>query len=66
MENVIFAAASFFAVLLPLVMVHELGHFITAKMAGVVVQEFGFGYPPRLFAVKWKGTEYSMNLLPLG
>ena len=66
MENVIIAAISFLAVLVPLVIVHELGHFVTAKLAGVVVQEFGFGYPPRLFAVKWKGTEYSINILPLG
>ncbi len=40
----------FFAVLFALVIFHELGHFITAKLAGVTVQEFGFGYPPRLFA----------------
>ncbi len=56
----------FFGVLLVLVIVHELGHFITAKLAGVTVEEFGFGYPPRIFAVKYKGTDYSLNLLPLG
>ena len=56
----------FFLILMVLVVVHELGHFITAKLAGVTVQEFGFGYPPRLFAVKFKGTDYSLNLLPLG
>jgi len=49
-----------------LVLVHELGHFITAKRAGVKVQEFGVGYPPRLFAIKRGETEYSVNLLPLG
>ena len=56
----------FFGVLFFLVLVHELGHFITAKMAGVTVQEFGFGYPPRLFAIPFKGTDYSLNILPLG
>lgn len=53
-------------VLLLLVFVHELGHFITAKLAGVKVLEFGFGYPPRLFGFHWRGTLYSFNLLPLG
>ena len=57
---------AFFAVLLVLVMAHELGHFVTAKLAGVEVQEFGFGYPPKLFGVHFKGTEYTFNLLPLG
>ena len=57
---------AFFGVLLVLVLIHELGHFVTAKLAGVTVLEFGFGYPPRLFAIKYKGTDYSLNLLPLG
>ena len=56
----------FLGVLFFLVLVHELGHFVTAKMAGVTVQEFGFGYPPRLFAIRFKGTDYSLNILPLG
>ena len=33
-----------------LVFVHELGHYLAAKRSGVIVEEFGFGYPPRLFA----------------
>lgn len=49
-----------------MVLVHELGHFILAKRAGVKVEEFGFGYPPRLFAIKRGETEYSINLIPLG
>jgi regulator of sigma E protease len=60
------AAVPFLIVLLVLVIVHELGHFMTAKLARVTVQEFGFGYPPRLFGFKFKGTLYSLNLLPLG
>lgn len=60
------AAIPFFGVLLVLVMAHELGHFVTAKLAGITVQEFGFGYPPRLFGVRFKGTDYTLNLLPLG
>ncbi len=49
-----------------LVAVHELGHFWMAKKAGMEVQEFGFGIPPRLFGRKWKGTLWSINALPIG
>lgn len=66
MPDLVLNVLAFFAVLLVLVLVHELGHFVTAKLAGVDVQEFGFGYPPKLFGVHFKGTEYTFNLLPLG
>ncbi len=56
----------FFVVLSVLVFAHELGHFVTAKMAGIKVQEFGFGYPPRVFGIRRGETIYSFNLLPLG
>jgi len=59
-------ALSFIFVLGILVFVHELGHFITAKMAGVKVLEFGLGYPPKLWGVKRGETEYTINALPLG
>ena len=49
-----------------LVTFHELGHFLFAKKFGVRVDEFGIGYPPRLFGKKIGGTIYSLNLLPLG
>ncbi len=49
-----------------LIFVHELGHFIAAKKAGVKVEEFGLGFPPRLFAVKRGETTYSLNLIPVG
>jgi regulator of sigma E protease len=49
-----------------LVLVHEFGHFIVAKKSGMQVDEFGFGFPPRLFGIKKGGTLYSVNLLPLG
>jgi regulator of sigma E protease len=57
---------TFLAVLSVLVLAHELGHFVVAKRAGIKVQEFGFGYPPRLFGIKLGETVYSINLLPLG
>jgi len=56
----------FIAILGLLVFVHELGHFIMAKRAGMRVDEFGFGFPPRLFGIKRGGTLYSINLIPLG
>jgi regulator of sigma E protease len=49
-----------------LVFVHEAGHFVMAKRAGIRVLEFGFGYPPRLFGKKIGETIYSINLLPIG
>ncbi|HEX5414111.1 MAG TPA: M50 family metallopeptidase [Chloroflexota bacterium] len=49
-----------------LILVHELGHFILAKRAGVKVEEFGIGFPPRLFAIRRGETDYSLNLIPLG
>lgn len=49
-----------------LIFVHELGHFIMAKRAGIKVEEFAFGFPPRLFAVKKGETEYALNLFPIG
>ena len=57
---------TFFVVLSVLILVHELGHFVLAKRAGIKVEEFGFGYPPRMFSKKIKGTVYSVNWLPFG
>jgi regulator of sigma E protease len=45
---------------------HELGHFIASKRAGVKVEEFGIGLPPRLFGIKRGETIYSVNAIPLG
>ena len=57
---------AFVLVLGLLIFVHELGHFVMAKRAGIKVDEFGFGFPPRIFGVKRGETIYSINLLPLG
>jgi regulator of sigma E protease len=57
---------SFLAVILVLVLAHELGHFVAAKLRGVTVLEFGVGFPPRLFGIKRGGTLYSVNAIPLG
>ncbi len=58
---------SFVIVFSLLVFVHEFGHFLTAKLTGVLVEEFGFGYPPRLLDLgTWQGTRITLNALPLG
>lgn len=49
-----------------LILVHEFGHFLAARWFGLIVEEFGIGFPPRLFSKKIKGTVFSLNLIPLG
>ncbi len=56
----------FVGVLIVLVVIHEFGHFATAKLFGVKVLEFGIGFPPRVFGFKRGETEYTINILPLG
>jgi regulator of sigma E protease len=56
----------FLLVLFVLILVHEWGHFITAKKTGMRVDEFAIGFPPRLFVIKKGETEYTFNLLPIG
>lgn len=56
----------FIAILGLLIFVHEFGHFIVAKILGVKVEEFAFGFPPRLVSIIKKGTRYSINAIPLG
>ncbi|MEI6660015.1 MAG: RIP metalloprotease RseP [bacterium] len=56
----------FLAILLVLVVSHEFGHFIVAKAFGIRVDEFAFGFPPKIFGKKFGETEYNLNLLPLG
>lgn len=56
----------FFVVLFVLVLVHEWGHFIVAKKTGMRVDEFGIGFPPKLFGITKGETEYTFNALPIG
>ena len=55
-----------FLSLIALVVLHELGHFLLAKKFGVKVEEFGIGFPPRIYGKKIGETIYSLNLLPIG
>lgn len=64
--TVIYSVLPFLGVLIFLIVMHELGHFITAKIFGIKVLEAGIGYPPRAWGFNWRGTLYSINWLPLG
>ncbi|MFA5841534.1 MAG: RIP metalloprotease RseP [Candidatus Paceibacterota bacterium] len=56
----------FLIILVVLIVSHEFGHFIVAKLAKIRVDEFAFGFPPRLWSVKMGETEYAINALPFG
>lgn len=56
----------FFFILSALVVIHELGHFVAAKKNGIMVHEFGFGLPPKIWGRKRGETEYTINALPIG
>lgn len=56
----------FILVLVALIVVHEFGHFVVAKLSRMKVDEFGIGYPPRAWGFKRGETEYTLNWLPFG
>lgn len=56
----------FVALIALLIFIHEAGHFFAARRAGVKVEEFGFGFPPRIFGIRKGETLYSLNWIPLG
>jgi|GEM_PF-608240 len=57
----------FIPILLVMVTIHEMGHFLTARLFGMKVHEFGIGFPPKVWSKKMKdGMEWSINLLPIG
>lgn len=60
------AVLIFILVLGLLVLIHECGHAIAARIAGVTVEEFGIGFPPRLLSWKKNNTLYTLNVIPLG
>ena len=62
------AAGPFLAPAVPLVLIHEFGHFLAAKAFGIKVLEFGIGFPRRVKTSRWKRgeTEYTINWLPIG
>jgi len=66
-NDLLSALIAFVLVLIPAVIVHELGHFLAARAIGVSVLEFGIGFPPRVARLfTWRETEFTLNLIPLG
>jgi regulator of sigma E protease len=49
-----------------LILIHEIGHFVAARLIGVKVEEFGIGIPPRLVGWRHKGVLWSLNWIPFG
>ncbi len=66
MHQFLVSTVAFIVLIGVMVIVHELGHFIVAKLCRVRVEAFSFGFGPRLFGVKYGGTDYKVCLLPLG
>src|ERR1035437_1539194 len=64
--STLISIVAFIVLIFVLVGVHELGHFATARFFGVRVEEFGFGFPPRLWSRRRGQTLYSINAIPLG
>jgi regulator of sigma E protease len=61
------AIVAFILVLIPAVLIHELGHFFAAKSVGITILEFGIFMPPRMIKLfTLGGTDYTLNWLPLG
>lgn len=56
----------FFLILTAIVVVHEFGHYLFARIFGVRALEFAVGFGPRIFSKKGKKTEFRINVLPLG
>ena len=58
---------AFVLVLTPIILIHELGHFVAARLSGIRVDEFGLGFPPRAVKLFKRGdTLYSLNWIPIG
>lgn len=66
-SDFISALLAFAIVLIPAIIIHELGHFFAAKLIGVSVLEFGVGFPPRMARLfMWGETEFTLNWIPIG
>jgi len=66
-NDLLSAILAFGLVLIPSILVHEFGHYIAGKSAGVTILEFGIGFPPRITKLfTWRETEFTLNMIPLG
>lgn len=63
----LYSLLAFALVLIPAIIIHELGHYLAAKLVGISVLEFGVGFPPRVIKLFRLGeTDFTLNLLPIG
>lgn len=66
-NDIILAVLAFGIILIPAIIIHELGHFFAAKLVGINVLEFGIGFPPRVGRLfRWGETDFTLNWLPIG
>ncbi len=66
-SDFLWSVGAFFIVLTPIILLHELGHFIAARLSNIRVEEFGLGFPPRAVKLgEQGGTLFSLNWIPLG
>ncbi|MBN1618804.1 site-2 protease family protein [Candidatus Dojkabacteria bacterium] len=66
MWSFLVTALIFVVIIGVVVLIHELGHFVAAKVSGIKVEEFAFGFGPKLFSKKYGETEYMLKLFPIG
>ena len=59
-------AAQMILALSLIVGIHEFGHLITAKIFGMKVEKYFIGFPPKIWSINYKGTEYGLGSIPLG
>ena len=65
--DILLSIIAFAVILIPAIIIHELGHFFAARLIGISVLEFGIGFPPRVCRLfMWRETEFTFNLLPIG
>lgn len=63
----LWAIGGFFLILTPIILIHEYGHFIAARLSNIRVEEFGLGFPPRALTLfERNGTIFSLNWIPVG
>ena len=66
-QSFVLALVAFGLTIIPAIIIHEIGHFLAAKLAGISILEFGIGFPPRLGRLfTWRETEFTLNLIPIG
>lgn len=65
--GILYAVVAFGLVLIPAIIIHELGHFFAARAVGINVLEFGIGFPPKIVRLfRWGETDFTLNWIPLG